>query len=560
MASTYSDLKIELIGTGEQTGTWGTTTNNNFSIAFQEAITGSADVAFSSADVTLTLTDTNAAQTARNLRLNLTGTSGGARNLILGSGCQIEKLYLINNGLADAVTVKNTTGTGVVVAAGKSMFVFNNGTNVVDVTTYLSSLTLGTALPIASGGTGQTTASAAFNALSPITTTGDLIIGNGSNSATRLGIGTNGFVLTSNGTTATWAASTGGVTSFSAGTTGLTPNTTTTGAITLAGTLAIANGGTGQTTASSAFNALSPITTTGDLIIGNGTNSATRLGIGTNGFVLTSNGTTATWAAVTPTGSTYTRTSFTATGGQTTFTVSYTVGFIQVFLNGVLLNGTDFTATNGTSVVLATGATAGDIVETIAFTVTNVSTASSATNIAGGLANQVPYQSAPGTTVFSSNLTFNGTTLTVSDFTDSSLTAGRVVYAGTGGNLTNSASLTFDGTTLVTNSLTTTGTLREKQVAVAASNIDLTLGNYFTRTISGTTTFTVSNVPSSGTAASFILDLTNGGSATVNWWSGVKWAGGTAPTLTSSGRDALGFYTYDGGTTWTGLVLGKDIK
>ena len=87
------------------------------------------------------------------------------------------------------------------------------------------------------------------------------------------------------------------VTSFSAGTTGLTPSTATTGAVTLSGTLTITNGGTGQTTASAAFNALSPITTTGDLIIGNGSNSATRLGIGTNGQVLTSNGTTATWAA-----------------------------------------------------------------------------------------------------------------------------------------------------------------------------------------------------------------------------------------------------------------------
>ena len=157
MASTYSDLKIELIGTGEQTGTWGTTTNNNFSVAIGEAITGSADVAFSSADVTVTLTDTNAAQTARNLRLNLTGTSGGARNLILGSGCQIEKLYLVNNGLADAVTVKNTSGSGIAVPAGKSMFVFNNGTNVVDAITHLSSLTLTTALPVASGGSGAAT-------------------------------------------------------------------------------------------------------------------------------------------------------------------------------------------------------------------------------------------------------------------------------------------------------------------------------------------------------------------------------------------------------------------
>jgi hypothetical protein len=138
MASTYSDLKIELIGTGEQTGTWGTTTNNNLSTALGEAITGTADVTFSSADVTLTLTNTNAAQTARNLRLNLLGTSGGARNLILGSGCQIEKLYLIKNGLADVVTVKNTTGSGVAVPAGKSMYVFNNATDVVDVLTYFA--------------------------------------------------------------------------------------------------------------------------------------------------------------------------------------------------------------------------------------------------------------------------------------------------------------------------------------------------------------------------------------------------------------------------------------
>jgi hypothetical protein len=123
---------------------------------------------------------------------------------------------------------------------------------------YAGSFTSGTwngnAVAINRGGTGQTTASAAFNALSPVTTTGDLIIGNGTNSATRLGIGTNGYVLTSNGTTATWAASTGGVTSFSAGTTGFTPSTSTTGAITLAGTLAVANGGTGVTTSTGSGN------------------------------------------------------------------------------------------------------------------------------------------------------------------------------------------------------------------------------------------------------------------------------------------------------------------
>ena len=86
---------------------------------------------------------------------------------------------------------------------------------------------------------------------------------------------------------------------FSTGTfTWPTFNQNTTGtAANVTGTVAVINGGTGQTTASAAFNALSPITTTGDLILGNGANSATRLGIGANGYVLTSNGTTASWAA-----------------------------------------------------------------------------------------------------------------------------------------------------------------------------------------------------------------------------------------------------------------------
>ena len=186
MASTYSDLKIELIGTGEQVGTWGATTNTNLGTALEEAIVESADVAFSSADVTLTLTNTNGTQAARHLRLNLTGTSGGARNLILGSGCQIEKPYIINNGLADTVTVKNTAGTGVAVPAGKSMWVYNNGTNVVEVTTHT---------PVSSGGTGAYTLTA-----------NNVILGNGTSAVQFVAPGSSGNLLTSNGTTWTSAA------------------------------------------------------------------------------------------------------------------------------------------------------------------------------------------------------------------------------------------------------------------------------------------------------------------------------------------------------------------
>jgi hypothetical protein len=110
----------------------------------------------------------------------------------------------------------------------------------------------------------------------------------------------------------------------------------------------------------------------------------------------------------------------------------------------------------------------------------------------------------------------------------------------------------------ISNSVTTGG--KETKVAMAANNVDLSTGNYFTKTISTTTTLTVSNVPSTGTAVSFILDLTNGGAGTITWWSGMKWVGGTTPTLTASGRDVLGFFTHDGGTTWSGFVLGKDVK
>lgn len=110
-------------------------------------------------------------------------------------------------------------------------------------------------------------------------------------------------------------------------------------------------------------------------------------------------------------------------------------------------------------------------------------------------------------------------------------------------------------TSPVLNTATATG-LKETKVAMGANNIDLSAGNYFTKTISGATTLTVSNVASTGSVSAFVLELTNGGSATVTWFSGVTWAAATPPTLTAAGVDTLAFFTTDGGTTYRGFVLG----
>jgi hypothetical protein len=315
MASTFSDLKIELIGTGEQVGTWGSTTNTNLGTALEEAIVGSANVAFSSADVTLTLTNTNGTQAARHVRLNLTGTSGGARNLILGSGCQIDKPYIINNGLADTVTVKNTTGTGVAVPAGRSMWVFNNGTNVVDVTNHVSSLTLSTPLPVASGGTGA---------------------------ATLTG------VVKGTGTSA-----------LTAGSVNLATEVT--------GTLPIANGGTGATVAATALSNLGGVTQAGarsalSFVAGSGAyNSSTGvITIPTNNNqIANGSGFTTNTGTVTSVSGTGTASGLTLSGNVVSsgsLTLSGTVNSLAAGTYGISISGNAATATSATTATTATTA------------------------------------------------------------------------------------------------------------------------------------------------------------------------------------------------------------
>ncbi len=96
------------------------------------------------------------------------------------------------------------------------------------------------------------------------------------------------------------------------------------------------------------------------------------------------------------------------------------------------------------------------------------------------------------------------------------------------------------------------------------TTLDMLEGNYFMVTAAGSTTFVFANPPVSaangGAAGGFILELANGGAATVTWPSATKWPSGTAPTLTSSGTDVFVFITDDGGTVWRGVQSMKDSK
>jgi len=202
MASTYSNLKIELIGTGEQAGTWGTTTNTNLGTAIDEAISGRANAVFATdADLTITLTNTNASQVARNYILNVTSSVSltATRNLIVPT---INKPYIVENNTTggQSIVVKTVAGTGITVPNGKTVMVYANGTNVVQAENYIPSLTLGSALPVGSGGTGQTSY-----------TDGQLLIGNSvGNTLTKSTLTAGTGISITNGNGSISIAATGG--------------------------------------------------------------------------------------------------------------------------------------------------------------------------------------------------------------------------------------------------------------------------------------------------------------------------------------------------------------
>tara|TARA_R100001510_G_scaffold15066_1_gene12392 strand:- start:2864 stop:3655 length:792 start_codon:yes stop_codon:yes gene_type:complete len=117
-----------------------------------------------------------------------------------------------------------------------------------------------------------------------------------------------------------------------------------------------------------------------------------------------------------------------------------------------------------------------------------------------------------------------------------------------------SAAQTFTPQTIHNGGVKLDGPYEQVAEAVSALAIDLSTGNYFTKTISGNSTFTFTNPPASGTVGSFVLELTHT-SGTVTWPSSVKFPADTAPTLTTGKTHLFFFVTDDGGTRYRGASL-----
>jgi hypothetical protein len=176
-----------------------------------------------------------------------------------------------------------------------------------------------------------------------------------------------------------------------------------------------------------------------------------------------------------------------------------------------------------------------------------------------------------------------GTTgLTPATATTGAITLGGKLEVANGG--TGVTSSTGSGSVVLSASPTFTGTVTTAAIAMADNSLtrplfvdyavegsaigntgstrtlDLTTANFFSATLDQACTFTFSNPPASGKFGCFVLELTNGAAFNITWPASVDWPGGSAPSLTASGKDQLVFTTRDAGTTWFGFLAGKDIK
>lgn len=157
MSSTYStNLALELIGTGDQAGTWGNTTNINLGTLIEQAISGYVTQAITDGADTVITIPNGATGVARNMFIECTGSLSASRNLIVPAN---KKLYFIYNNTTGgyAITVKVSGQTGLSVPNGSKYLMVCNGTDVIGAINRLGSLTLSTPLTVDNGGTGTTT-------------------------------------------------------------------------------------------------------------------------------------------------------------------------------------------------------------------------------------------------------------------------------------------------------------------------------------------------------------------------------------------------------------------
>lgn len=254
-------LGLALPVTGELSGTWGDTVNDSITSLLDSAVAGTTTLS-TDADVTLTTTTLAANQSRQAILL---WTAGGTVTRTITAPAQ-SKVYAVINKTSSTQSIKLVgvgPTTGITIDAGEKCVAAWNGSDFVKIAT----TAVDGVATISFGSTGLTPSTATAGTVSVagtlITTNGgtgltsftagDLVYFASGTSFTKLGIGTNGQVLTSSGTAPQWtAASSVGVTTITFGSTGLTPSTATNGAVTVAGTLALTNGGTGGTSVATA--------------------------------------------------------------------------------------------------------------------------------------------------------------------------------------------------------------------------------------------------------------------------------------------------------------------